>query len=187
MRSANKKEWGNLRKKEQGFTILEVAVSLFIISMGVLGAMALVDQTIRVKEVNKNKVIAGQLAQEGVEIVRSIRDNNWLDEDDWHDGIINGGAYTVHYNGGVVDTDVSGLSASTTKLYLDPDGYYRHYDSPGSATSTIFRRIIKVDSSFDPSTSASTSVESVVQWQERGTKHEYTAETVLYNWRRPSD
>lgn len=179
----NKRIGKNWRENNRGFTILEVAVSLFVISMGILGVMTLVNRSIKIKEINKNKFIASQLAQEGIEIVRSTRDNNWLDNDNWNDGIIQDNNYTVNHGKGSKNFNNApdDLDASSTKLYLDNDGYYRHFKNPGSATSTIFKRIIKVAS---PS-KASTSIKSVVQWKEHGNTHKYTAETVLYNWRYP--
>lgn len=172
-----------------GFTILEVAVSLFVITMGILGIMTLVNQSLRVKDINKNRVIASQLAQEGIEIVRANRDNNWLDKKDWHQGILQDGTYIVDYEDDVKNDTPDSLASTSTKLYLDDTGFYKHFadadEDPTTATSTVFRRIIKVSPTSTPL--ASTSVKSIVEWEERGTSHRYTAETVLYDWRKKVD
>lgn len=180
----------SLQKSDNsGFTILEVAVSLFIITMGVLGIMTLVNQSLRVKDINKNKIIASQLAQEGIEIVRASRDNNWLDKEEWHQGVLQDGSYIVDYEDDVKDNTPDDLDATSTKLYLDDSGLYKHFASagedPATATSTSFRRIIKVSPISTPL--ASTSVKSIVEWKERGTSHRYTAETILYDWRKKVD
>lgn len=167
------------QKNKQGFTILEVAVSLMIISVGMLGVLALINQSLRVEDVDKNKVVASQLAQEGLEIVRNNRDYNWLRHttptSKWKDGVIYDGHYTVDYKGNI-NSDPDSISATSTKLYINSQGFYDH-DSDGR--STPFSRIIRIDSE----STASTSVTCLVQWEDRGNTYDYVADTVLYNWR----
>ncbi|SRR6056297_3546610 len=167
------------KNNNQGFTILEIAVSMTIISVGMLGVLALINQNIKVEDLDKNKILASQLAQEGLEVVRNVRDYNWLihttPTDEWKDGIIHDGDYTVDYRSNVNDTPDS-ISASSTRLYRNSQGFYDH-DSDGEPTS--FSRIIRIDSE----SSASTSVTCLVQWKDRGNTYEYVADTVLYNWR----
>lgn len=164
---------------KKGFTILEIAVSLTIISVGMLGLLALVVQSLQAKDIDKNRIVASQLAQEGLEVVRSTRDYNWLPEPDsetgWRDGLINGGSYTVDYKG-VIDDSVNSVSDPGAELYINEDGFYDHDDD---GESTIFSRIIRADS---PNT-ASTSISCIVEWEDRGNEFRYVAETVLYNWR----
>ena len=61
-----------------GFSMLEAMVSIFILLVGVTGSLVLVSSGITNFNISKNRIIASNLAQEGLEIVHNIRDNNWL-------------------------------------------------------------------------------------------------------------
>jgi prepilin-type N-terminal cleavage/methylation domain-containing protein len=65
-------------KNKKAFTLLEIIIVIYIISLGLVGVMSLFLQTIKVQNINKNKLIASQLAQEGIETIRNIRDENWI-------------------------------------------------------------------------------------------------------------
>jgi type II secretory pathway pseudopilin PulG len=61
-----------------GSIMMQVLVSLFILSMGLSGALAVIIASIEANKTNEYRMIATNLAQEGLEAVRSIRDTNWL-------------------------------------------------------------------------------------------------------------
>ncbi len=61
---------------EAGFTLLETVIALTVILAAVVGPVALITRGIFSFSFSKNKVIAVNLAQEGLEIIRLIRDNN---------------------------------------------------------------------------------------------------------------
>jgi type II secretory pathway pseudopilin PulG len=63
-------------KKARGFSILEIVIVIYIITMALIGVMSLTMQNIKAQTIDKNNLIASELAQEGIEIVRSARDNN---------------------------------------------------------------------------------------------------------------
>jgi prepilin-type N-terminal cleavage/methylation domain-containing protein len=172
----------NLNSK-QGFTILEIIVVIFIITMGMVGILSLVHQNIQVEYVNKNTIIASQLSQEGLELVRNKRDTNWLNGVNWelsaspftNSDIIQDGSYTIDYTG-TIDRVPDNINDAGTALYLDTNGYY--VNSP-SASSTVFSRIITVGNE----SVASTSVTCLVQWRKGTNVYNFSAQTVLYNWR----
>jgi type II secretory pathway pseudopilin PulG len=62
----------------KGSALMEVLVSIFIISSGLVAAGALVSMSIRANNLNANSIVARHLALEGIEAVRNIRDTNWL-------------------------------------------------------------------------------------------------------------
>lgn len=172
---------------ERGFSLMEMIVVMFIISLGLVGILSLVIQNIQVGSINKNMLIASQLAQEGLELVRNHRDDNWMSTtSDWELGdgldpntdIIQDGDYAIDYtDSGLID--ITGINDSAAKLYLDPDGFYRHYIAPGVAPETEFSRIIVADTD---TSNASTTFQCIVQWEARGATHQYVAETILYDW-----
>lgn len=65
---------------KQGFTLLETLVALAIILAALIGPVALVTRSLSDTSFAKNKLIALNLAQEGLEIVRTVRENNVICE-----------------------------------------------------------------------------------------------------------
>ena len=79
-------------KRKNSFTILEVVFSIFILSVGAFASFSLIQQSLVATSLNESKLTAYYLAQEQLEIIRNIRDNNWLlrrtdAEVSWNDGL----------------------------------------------------------------------------------------------------
>lgn len=71
--------------KVRGFTLLETIVSIGILTTGILSIVGLMSYNISQATLLKNRVIATSLAQEGIEIMRNIRDTNWLQNKSFND------------------------------------------------------------------------------------------------------
>lgn len=67
-----------LKKFRRADTILEVIIALFIVAMGTTIATNLMVNAIRSNNYSKNNLVAMNLATEGLEAMRDIRDSNWL-------------------------------------------------------------------------------------------------------------
>jgi Tfp pilus assembly protein PilV len=146
-------------KHEKSFSMLEVIMSIAIVTIGLVGAMGLLSKSTRESMDSRDQVIAGLLAQEGVEIVRNIRDNNWADRDPSTTSFNNIG---TNSNCGVVysppnpPNEVPSISCPGSDLLkLNNDNYY----SNAGATDTKFRRNLNISSSAD-----SITVISMVIW-----------------------
>lgn len=63
-------------KKQNGFSITEVLIAMFILLIGVVGAISLTAKNVKTLGTSRDIVVATLLAQEGIELVRSMRDNN---------------------------------------------------------------------------------------------------------------
>lgn len=83
---------------EKGFTLLESLVAIAVFTVGVSSAVFVITTSINVGARVKHRIIAANLAQEGLEVVRNIRDRNWYEGDLWYQGI----------NGGQTDPDWTG-------------------------------------------------------------------------------
>jgi len=79
MNSANKNHPPN--KNEKGFSLLEVIFAMAIITSGIISILSLFSYNLKAETNNKNKLIAAYLAQEGIEVVRQVRDNIWFGGD----------------------------------------------------------------------------------------------------------
>jgi prepilin-type N-terminal cleavage/methylation domain-containing protein len=64
--------------KQKGFTLVETLVAVSIFSISILGLLAVLTQGISDTGYAKKKMMAGYLAQEGIEYVRNMRDTSVL-------------------------------------------------------------------------------------------------------------
>jgi Tfp pilus assembly protein PilV len=133
-----------------GFSLLELIIAIFVLTVGITAALQLIVSTIKTSIDTRNSVVASGLAQEGVELVRNIRDNNLLYA--LSDLSINPDvAFKRAFPAGNGDNDCSvdinyvypnNLACSgNSSIYLSNTGIYSHTNS---GTPTIFRRNIKI-------------------------------------------
>lgn len=81
----------------KGQTLLEVIIAIGVILTGVVSTVALAIYSMSVGQVSENQIIGSNLAREGIEVIRNIRDTNWLkieanqlDPDRWDEGETSG-------------------------------------------------------------------------------------------------
>lgn len=153
-----------MAKLRNGFSMIEVIFSVFVISIGLTGTTALLNDSMRESISSRDSVIASQLAQEGIELVRNLRDNNWENE--------RGSFATAYFPSGdksnckidYNDTDMQNsncIADNDFQLYLSGGLYYQHTSI--GATATKYFRKIKID--YDPDVSPTKAiVTSFVKW-----------------------
>jgi len=71
------------RSSRAGFTLVELLVSILIFAFGFSSVYLLVDSSSRLSLNGKNMITASQLAQEQIELVKNLRDTNWLQMKYW--------------------------------------------------------------------------------------------------------
>ncbi|KKP67268.1 MAG: hypothetical protein UR66_C0018G0008 [Candidatus Moranbacteria bacterium GW2011_GWE1_35_17] len=152
----------NLSQK-RAFSIGEVMLSVFILGVTMLTILTLYSSGLREFQDERDSIIASMLAQEGVELARNIRDNNWAQRDSITDispaTFENFNNWTTETDSNDCRTDISSgnvTSCGTSKvLNVDANGYYVH----SAGTATKFRRTIDLDYNGDDLT-----VTSFVSW-----------------------
>jgi Tfp pilus assembly protein PilV len=165
------------KKNSKGMTLVEVVVSATILIVGLIPVFISISIASNISIMIKNNIIAANLAQEGVEIVRSIRDSNWYNNRGFADGLI--GNWRVDWT-----TNHSNL-ISSAGLESDPyiskgtaSGLYG-YDA-SQAVGTNFKRQVRIVYS-DPC-NCQIRVESEVQWFEQGGLKGLVVISYLYDW-----
>jgi type II secretory pathway pseudopilin PulG len=169
-----------------GFTLIETIVALGLITGGVAAATTLTLQVISNVAVSKNKLAALNLAQEGIEFVRQIRDTNEIKNNSWDQGITQG-ACSANYE---ID-----LSSGAPTRVPNADRYLLYPDSKGlfgydSGSQTIFKRVVTVEKPCAGSWGRSEvpdaqelRIISTVTWTERSAAKSVSLEEVLYDWK----
>lgn len=69
--------------KQRGFTILETLVAVFILVLSLTGPMAFAQSGLRAAFLARDQITAFFLAQDAVETIKNIRDQNKLDGQEW--------------------------------------------------------------------------------------------------------
>ncbi|MFA6995617.1 MAG: type II secretion system protein [Patescibacteria group bacterium] len=169
----------------KGFTMVEIIVVLFIISVGIVGVLSLIVQNISSQSYDKNNLVASQLAQEGIELIRKVRDSNWaadpvssFDQNlvfDPSNPTEDGSEYYMDYLDSAPNLYV--LSPAGAVLRQDSNGFYVNGDRAG--TSTIFSRRITI-AKLSP---VSLQVDSSITWTDHNHNYSYNLETLLYDWK----
>lgn len=155
-----------------------IAISILTLAVG--GAFTLIQQALVTASVAESKLLATYLGQEGIEIVRNIRDSNWLIQRanrdfPWKEGLSTG-IYEADYN----DLTLSPYSGEGRDLYIEgSSGFYAYLTSPGPGdVKTKFkRRITLTEIGIDK-----LNVSVQVRWSERGRSHNVEISEQLYNW-----
>ncbi len=66
-----------IRKTAAGFSTPEVLLSIFVVAIGMVTIMTVMSSALRYSYSNQDIIIGTDLAQEGIELVRNVRDNNF--------------------------------------------------------------------------------------------------------------
>jgi prepilin-type N-terminal cleavage/methylation domain-containing protein len=144
-----------IQRKQSGFTAIEMIISIFILSIGIVGVFNAFSIVNILTSDTTDRLTATYLAQEGMEIARNIRDINWLKMDycsenpeslecttfpAWDDNLAALG--TCNSSGCEADYTSEAMSGTSGNyFYLDSNGFY-NYNTGG--TKTKFQRKILI-------------------------------------------
>jgi len=165
---------------QAGFTIIESLVVVFILVLGLLPVLSGVVSSLDISSNIKNTYIASNLVQEGLEVVRGIRDKQWLEDPDPDPPYSFGGLAGVWRVQWDSDTLIS--IGTNPFLKIDSNGLYNYNSGEG----TLFKRIITIEDinadPADPDTEEMRIISEVTWVTRRGITRSLKAESHLYNW-----
>lgn len=183
----------NIRK---GQSLIEVMVALFVLTIGMLGILALLGQSLSVSKTVTNETIATYLAAEGIELSKNIVDHDvyqqragvsagWAqNSEDQAFGA--GGNFQLDYT--TCDTDdgsaaICDLSTwhfnSGETLGFDPSTNLYYYGAP---EATPFVREIKISYPNGAPHFNELIVQSIVTWGTGFNTQSIQLEDHFYNW-----
>lgn len=166
------------KNKKNGFTLVECLVAISILIIGILSGFILVTKALYNATVIQDRLTASFLAQEGIELVRNIRDTNFirsLNESDinWRRNLEDG-CYIVEAYEEKITLTKSPCDSRKLFLYDENLGLYNYQ----KGEQTPFSREIKIEKiSADE-----IRVISYLKWKTKNTDFDLEVEDHLYNW-----
>lgn len=174
---------------KRGFTLLETLVAIIILITGILGPLTLAARSISSASTTRNRIIALNLAEEGMEFIRNKRDTNFIQGNDWLAGLGPCGSA----NGCRVDffkkipgnKDLRACSANCPPLRRNDATKIFSYNN--SDPKSIFTRIIFIAGVADydiPPDGDNDEIKVTVEvtWKERFSNPTLKAEMRLFRW-----
>ena len=163
---------------KKGFLLIELIVAVFVIVVGILSVYFVISQSISKIHESSLRLTAAYLAQEGMEIVRNIRDTNWVKgEENWDAGL-EGGEYEADYD----DSSLERLDCSSCGyedlrfLKIDDEDFYIYKHD--LENQTPFKRKIKIEKISGDELKVSVEV----LWKYKGKENSITVTEILHNW-----
>ena len=151
-----------------GFTLVETLVSLVLLSMAIIPALILSTRAVNIAYDVRDTLTASGLAQEGIEVVRAMRDTNWFNDLEFDNGLTDG-SYRVEWD------SVSLLPLSGNPVLNLNNGLYTYSGGNG----TIFSRALTITKI----NGGELRIVSKVNWADKGVTKNVQAEEHLFNWK----
>lgn len=190
-----------------GQTLIELLITVSVVSTGMFAAAALVFSNLQLSDRDADEVVAVNLAREGIELAKEIRDSNWLAGDAFDAGLAAGNDYTAtpRWSGNATEGNVI-FDFQANNMDDDNAVITKSTDpsTPGffannlSGTPTEWRRLLTLhpicrtgagelilndgaDCGSDPKIGIR--VESRLEWQRKGQLFARVMYEDLYDWR----
>lgn len=156
-----------LLTNQKGFTLIETLIAFGILAVVSVGMVLVTGDNFKVATLLRDRTVAVNLAQEGLETVRNIRDSGW------HAGqsfnvVLPAGTWRVVYNSDAL------LPFVDEPLRLDVNGVYQY----SFGTASRFSRSISINNI----SSVEKEVQVTVSWAVSGGQESVTAQLRLFAW-----
>ena len=161
----------------KAFTLLETLVAIAVLLMALLGPFSIAQQSLKSAYYARDQVTAFYLAQEGVEFVRAVRDQNYLEGNDWLSGIgtsCTGAPCIIDFPN---FTYAACPQGTCPPLKVSQVGeLYNHI----TGTESPFTRYILLTTS--PTNPEQIIVSVTISWRSSGVSRVFTIQERLFNW-----
>ena len=129
---------------QKGFTILEMIIVIFLVSFSLVAIYGAFSVLVILNQDSSDRLEVAYLAQEGLEIIRNIRDANWNNDFPWLQSL------DVCQTGCQVDYKTNGTNNLPTTFgqdgnYLDTDSGFYGYSIANPVEITKFKRKITIN------------------------------------------
>lgn len=139
---------------QQGLTFIEALVALAVLITAIISVLTLATYNLNIATASENRLKAANFAREAIEVIRQIRDSNWLagnPDIPWYSGILDDPdnyrlitKFDPATNSWSTTDQTVGINdcAECTIYFDDSTGVYSH--NPGGA-QTPFKRLVTIN------------------------------------------
>lgn len=182
----------NMKNQHRGFTLIEAMIAVTILTLATAGPLITAKNVFVASLVARDQLTASYLAQEGIEYVLAMRDDEFLasyPSDEGWDNFIDGietycldsfctvDSYFSVPMGYGTGKALNACSGVCEPLYKTSDGFYTQ--KSGGNTQTIFTRTIQAVHISDNDEQ----IVSTVSWDHHGVLHSITIYDHLTPWK----
>lgn len=129
------------QKSLRAFSTPEVLLSIFLVSIGLVTIMAVMSQSLRYSYKNQDVIIATDLAQEGIELIRNVRDNNFATGGTGFAAFSSNRHCRIDWNDSSASLDCQGSQGTASRYYLQYAGSPATYAHFGTGEGRYSRYI----------------------------------------------
>lgn len=181
-----RKKESKKRKNDAGFTMMELLFALSIWVLGFTAVIGVFQLVINAGGAAKDRLIAANLAQEGVEIVHNIRDSSYNKGKDWDSGFISD-CFNSNCEVDYQSTSTLTKSTSTVLGYASTTGAYGYFPSGPDVSPSPFKRHVEMVKDYGTPCSYASSSECIqvkveVTWQRKGKEKSVEVENYIFDW-----
>lgn len=163
--------------KQKGFTLLETLIAVTILSVSLAGPITIASQGLSSAFFAKEQITAFYLAQEAVEYIRSVRDENFLKGNGWLDGISNcvGAVCTIDMPAHAHTV----CTGTCSPLNFNSDtALYNNNAVGGSNNPSIYTR----DVTLEQINADEISISVILTWTSKTHLRTFEIRENIYNW-----
>lgn len=167
----------NHSKTSKGFSLVETLIAIAILLVAVVGPIGLIGNALHNLYYARDEMVAINLAQEGIEVIREIRDSNMLASSAgvpaWDAGIGAGEYIVSAASASPLTSDSYGAVAQAVNL--DAQGFYVQ----DAGITTQFKRLVTITTITSGS---EIKVTSKVTWTTGGQTGTISVSENLFKW-----
>ncbi len=172
----------------KGFTLIETLFAILIFSASLVSLMAIAGRGIAAAHSAREQTTAHYLAQEGLEVVRNIRDTNMINQQSWDtqfDSCTETAPCQIDYQAG---SDIPVLVPCTTDpvkgCQMGESNNAFVNEGSGQTPSGYFRKIYSVPGDIDTLTGLSREykIVSIIKWNAKGIDRSVVMQMILKKW-----
>ncbi|MDB5238913.1 MAG: seg [Candidatus Parcubacteria bacterium] len=168
---------------QKGFTIVETLVAITVLMIAIAGPLSIASKGLTGALASRDQMIASYLAQESIEVIKNLRDNNLAAGDLWLTGF-SGCNASAYCDASAIDTVTVATGGATNpyRLKLTSGNYYNH-GSTGSDTPFTRYFYMADEDGRNPcgAGDAECVLTVVVEWTEGTVSYQVLSSTELLN------
>ncbi len=169
-------------QSERGFTLIETLVALTVLTIGMSAVITLISHGLKTVSFYQNQTTAFYLAVEGIEFIRSWRDDNFIQENPWLKDLNDCTSPSSCYVTPAPDTGQPYIAKCNPDCpNLKYSAGKNLYNYSPSAVDTPFSREIQISSAADFGPDEREIV-SKVTWQDRYGARNIELKAHIFEW-----